>query len=65
MKERKISKKKLIELSGISVYDYRKMKENKDVNLSTLRKVCKTLHVDYSEIISICLINHKSNRINH
>ena len=65
MKERKISKKKLIALSGISVYEYRKMRENKDVNLATLRKVCKTFSVDYSEIISICLINHKSNRTNH
>ena len=52
MKERKISKKKLISLSGISAYDYRKMKENKDVSLLTLRKICLALSVEISELVS-------------
>ena len=51
MKERKISKKKLIALSGISAYDYRKMKENKDVSLLTLRKICLTFSFSISELI--------------
>lgn len=51
MKERRISKKKLVELSGISAYDYRKMKENKDVSLLTLRKICLTLSTEISELV--------------
>ena len=52
MKERKISKKKLISLSGISVFDYRKMKENKDVSLSVLRKICLAISLSISELVS-------------
>lgn len=51
MKERKISKKKLIALSGISTYDYRKMKENRDVNVSVIRKVCLAFSLDIWEVI--------------
>ena len=62
MKERKISKKKLVALSGISVYDYRKMKENKDVSLMALRKICLTLSVEISELVNFKKGNNK--RIN-
>lgn len=58
MKERKISKKKLIALSEISVYDYRKMKENKDVNLAVLRKICLSFSFNISE-----LVNFKNNSV--
>lgn len=51
MKERKISKKKLIALSGISVYDYRKMRENRDVNVSVIRKVYLAFSPDIWEVI--------------
>lgn len=51
MKERKISKKKLIALSGISVYDYRKMRENRDVNVSVIRKVYLAFSPDILEVI--------------
>ena len=49
MKERKISKKKLIALSGISAYEYRKMKENKDVSLLILRKISIAFHLKIEE----------------
>lgn len=52
MKERKISKKKLIALSGISIYEYRKMKENKDVSLMVLRKICLAFSLNVWEVIA-------------
>ena len=55
MKERKISKKKLISLSGISVYDYRKMKENKDVETSVLRKIALAFHIKIEEMVEFTL----------
>ena len=42
-----------------SIYDYRKMKENKDVSLLTLRKICLTLSTEISE-----LVNFKFKNIN-
>ena len=58
MKDRKISKKKLIALSGISAYDYRKMKENKEVNLSVLRKICLAFSLNISELVSFKFISN-------
>ena len=49
--EKKISKKKLIALSGISVYDYRKMRENRDANVSVIQKVCLAFSLDIWEVI--------------
>ena len=63
MKERKISKKKLIELSGISAYDYRKTKENKDVNLSVLKRICLTFSLVVSELVTFKRISDNAYEI--
>lgn len=55
MKERKISKKKLLALSGISVYDYRKMKENKDVEMIVLRKIALAFRLKIEEMVGFVL----------
>lgn len=55
MKEKKISKKKLVELSGIFVYDYRKMRENKDVETSVLRKIALAFHIKIEEMVNFML----------
>ena len=51
MKERGMTKKELISKSGISSEDYDLMKNNIDVSLKTLRKICKLFDCNYGEII--------------
>ena len=52
MKERRITKKELISKSGISSEEYDLMKNNKDLSLTTLRRICKLFECDYGVIIS-------------
>mgnify|MGYP002609656551 FL=1 len=51
MKERGMTKKELISKSGISSEEYDSMKNNEDISLATLRKICKLLDCNYKEII--------------
>lgn len=51
MKERGMTKKELISKSGISSEEYDLMKNNQDVSLKTLRKLCKLFDCNYKEII--------------
>jgi len=51
MKERGLTKKELISKSGISSKDYDLMNNKEDVNLKTLRKLCKLFNCNYGEII--------------
>lgn len=51
MKEKGMTKKELISKSGISSEEYDLMNNNKDVNLKTLRKLCKLFECNYGEII--------------
>lgn len=56
MKERGLTKKELISKSGISSEDYNLMKNNEDVSLATLRKICRLLHCNYNSIITFTKI---------
>lgn len=56
MKERGITKKELISKSGISSEDYNLMKNNEDVSLATLRKICRLMHCNYNSIITFMKI---------
>lgn len=51
MKEKGMTKKELISKSGISSEEYDSMKNNEDISLTTLRKICKLLDCNYEEII--------------
>lgn len=51
MKEKGMTKKELISKSGISSEEYDLMKNNQDVCLKTLRKICKLFDCNYEEII--------------
>lgn len=51
MKERHITKKQLISLSEISENDYRKMKDNKDVSLLCLRKICLAFDIELNKVL--------------
>lgn len=53
-------KKELISKSGISSEEYDLMKNCQDVNLATLRKICKFFDCDYEQIISIIPYNPKT-----
>lgn len=52
MKERGMTKKELISKSGISSEEYDLMNNDQDVSLATLRKICRLLQCNYSELIS-------------
>lgn len=52
MKERGMTKKELISKSGISSEEYNLMQSKEDVSLATLRKICRLLQCNYSELIS-------------
>lgn len=51
MKEKGMTKKELISKSGISSEEYDLMNNKEDVNLKTLRKLCKLFDCNYGEII--------------
>lgn len=51
MKERGMTKKELISKSGIRSEDYDLMKNNIDVSLKTLRRLCKLFYCSYKDII--------------
>lgn len=51
MKERGMTKKELISKSGISSEEYDLMQNNQDVNLKTLRKLCKLFDCNYGKIV--------------
>ena len=51
MKEKGMTKKELISKSGISSEDYDLMKNNEDVCLAALRKLCRLFDCNYKEII--------------
>lgn len=51
MKERGIAKKELISKLGISSQDSDLMKNNIDVSLKTLRRLCKLFCCNYKDII--------------
>lgn len=51
MKEKGMTKKELISKSGISSEEYDLMNNKEDVNLKTLRKICKLFDCNYGEII--------------
>lgn len=53
MKEKDMTKKELISKSGISSDEYNLMRNNEDVSLATLRKICRLLCCDYCELIKI------------
>lgn len=53
MKERGMTKKELISKSGISSEEYDLMKNNQDVSLATLRKICRLLDCDYKDILAL------------
>lgn len=53
MKEKGMTKKGLISKSGISSEEYDLMKNNEDVSLSTLRRLCKLFNCDYSSLINV------------
>lgn len=53
MKKRGITKKELISKSGISSEEYDSMKNNEDVRLATLRKICKLFGCNYDSLIAL------------
>ena len=56
MKEKGITKKEFISKSGISSEDYDLMKNNEDVCLATLRKLCRLFDCNYNSIIAFIMI---------
>ena len=56
MKEKGMTKKELISKSGISSEDYDLMKNNEDVCLATLRKLCRLFDCNYNSIIAFIMI---------
>lgn len=53
MKEKGMTKKELISKSGISSFEYDLMKNNEDVCLATLRKICKLFGCNYDSLIAL------------
>ena len=52
MKKKVMTKKELKSKSGISFEEYNMMQIKEDVSLATLRKICRLLQCNYSELIS-------------
>lgn len=51
--DRKMKKKDLIELSGVSKSTVAKMTHDEHVSTEIIAKICKALNVDVSEIIEV------------
>ena len=51
--DRKMKKKELMELSGISKAALYKLTKDKNVNIEVLVKICTALDVDFSDIVEL------------
>ena len=49
--QRKLNKRDLVRLSGISISTIRSMEKCNNVNLDVLRRICETLHVGIGDVV--------------
>lgn len=55
--DRKMTKKELIELSGISTASMSKLVKSKNIQTDVLCKICKSLNCDFSDIMEYIELN--------
>ncbi len=49
--QRKLNKRDLVRLSGISISTIRSMEKCNNVNLDVLKRICETLHVGIGDVM--------------